>query len=152
MRLMLFTACEKVIQDPNSGTSLIDLFQEIGVAVPSAAEVPIDAVIPKDWAAFALWALDEAEIGSPFAMKIQIFWPDGKLFLENRVPQAEITKKPYLSFTVRMTVLPMGQSGKMKIKVWLVEGETAVTEPNETDVMVRLIHDDNMVQARGGAL
>lgn len=141
MKLLILTACEKVLQDPSSGPSLIATFQKLNAVVPSLAEVPTNAVIPKDWSIFALWEVDQRERGKLYQMGLELYWPNGELFFENKLP-LEKEAEEYINFIVRMQGFPMGQSGKIRIVVWVEHQGRKVCDNVETSIHVTLASDE----------
>jgi hypothetical protein len=151
MKLLVFTACTKVLSDPIAGTSLISMFQEMNAVVPTETALPKDAVLPKEWAVFTLWSLEPEEIAKPYSMKFELRWPNGDLFTQNTVP---LNAKPgdmaeYNTYTVNMMGLPMGQDGKLKVTVWVELDGKAVTDQFDLFVGTKIVHDISKLGQQG---
>jgi hypothetical protein len=137
MRLLVLTACEKVIQDPLSGPSLIATFQELTVAFQGNQEVPLNAVVPKDWVVFAQWLLEEEDRGKNFILHVDVYWPDGTVFTKQQVDVTS-TLPDWMNLIARMLGFPAGQSGKITISVSVEFNGATVSGPIETFVEVKV--------------
>jgi hypothetical protein len=143
MRQMILTPCERVIQDPKSGPSLISTFQNMGIVVPVDPELPSNAVIPKEWTVFAMWLLEAEEQGKSFTLKVAIYWPDGELFTERSVDLIA-THPDWMNFIATLNGFPVGQSGKVRISVSAECEGKVVSGPLDTFIAVTVKHDDTV--------
>src|ERR1700722_14259893 len=80
--LYTFVACDKVIIDDSGVASLISLFGNVIITLPQDAEIPPNALAPKEWALFASWDYELDDDGKEFLQIVQILFPDGKFFIE----------------------------------------------------------------------
>jgi|ERR1035437_8921167 hypothetical protein len=136
MNIKVLTPCEKVLRDERSGPSLIATFQEIQVGVPEGQEVPGNAVVPKEWAIFALWHVAESDALSNARQWTEVLWPDGSQFVKQPL-DVKIEKPDWMMNTVQFQGFPMGQTGRLTIRVWIdINGKTA-TEIAETWITVK---------------
>jgi hypothetical protein len=126
-----------VVQDPDSGQSLIAVFHEIKIRIGDTSEVPSNALIPKDWTVFTKFALEPEEEGKDYVLNTRIFWPDGSPFVDQSLTANQPTKNA-LVFTIRMQGFPIGQSGMIKIRQTLTSGGIEVCEQIEVEVRVVL--------------
>lgn len=125
-KLHIFAICEKVIMDEHKNPSLIVLMENINVA-HRQEKIPRDAVTPREWAIFNQWIFQEEEQDKPFVEIVQLFWPDKTEFhkLETPLPtqRAEIKQMNH-----RIVGIPVGQEGKVTIKLWLELQSQPATE------------------------
>jgi hypothetical protein len=135
MKILLLAACDRVIQDPQFGNSLISVFHGIKFQVPTGAEMPNDAVIPKEWAIFSKWELLPEDEDKPYTSAIKILWPNGTEFIQYRLAAAQPTKTG-LAFINRLNGFPVGQAGKIKILQSLECDGAVVYGPEELDIQV----------------
>ena len=140
MKLLIFTACERVLQDPQSGQSLIAVFHGLKFQIPAGTELPSNAALPKFWSIFTKWGLSPHEEGKDYASLTQIYWPDGTLFVEQSLAAAQPTKDG-LNFVLQLTGFPMGQSGNLKIVNWVTSGGSTVTEKQEIILTLEVTKD-----------
>ena len=63
MKLLIASPCQMVITDKEglAGHSLIGVFHNFKIRVPEKAEVPSNALLPKEWTIFSKWSLDPPE-------------------------------------------------------------------------------------------
>ena|ERR1035438_2166062 len=120
MKLLVFTPCNIVLQDPGLGSSLISIFHGITFKVPTGTELPSNAVMPKEWAIFSKWGLELEEYGKEYTSKIEIYWPDGTEFAKFSLVSEQPTKDG-MAFINRLTGFPVGQDGEIRV-VQLLEG------------------------------
>jgi hypothetical protein len=125
--LYAFVICEKVILDQNIIASLISLFTQVNVDAP--AEVPPNAVIPKEWAVFVSWDWEPTDAGREYLNRIQILHPDGTVFVE--MPNSTFTMQPGRKQQINAPVvgIPIGQQGRCGVRLWLEHGGVVVVEP-----------------------
>src|SRR2546426_656904 len=125
-KLHIFAVCEKVIMDENKNASLIVLIENINVA-PGQEKIPRDAVTPKEWAIFTQWVLSEEEQDKPFVQIMQALWPDGTEFnkTSHPLPTQKVAVK---QLNMGVVGMPVGQEGKITLKLWLELESSPVTE------------------------
>lgn len=139
MKLFLLAPCEKVIQDQESGNSLISLFHAIHVSLPVGAETPPhDAVIPRQWAIFGTWELSPEEEGSHLTGVFEVFWPDGRVFTTMGLETADLARSG-VAFILRLHGFPLGQNGDLRITHWLERDGAQMSEKSETQVTVSVV-------------
>jgi hypothetical protein len=145
MKLLIFTPCEKVLQDVRSGQSLVNIFHEIKVQLPPNSEFPNDAVLPKEWAIFSKWAMDSEEEEREYESDVRIYWPNGKLWAEQTLQAAQPTKS-HLIFMVQFQGFPFGQSGRLRVinslrsdGVLVGNSELAITVSVSKDMVIPIL-------------
>jgi len=127
-----------VIQDAENqiGHTLIAVFHDFGVIVPAEAEVPPNALLPKEWAIFSKWQLtspDEAD--QTYKLLLEVFWPDGSLLVKQDTI-VSVTKKDVMAFITRNNGFPMGQNGIVRIVMSLYVGDKLAHDPVTLEVRV----------------
>ena len=137
MNLLLVTACDRVLDDTELGTTLVSIFHQIKIQVTANEEVPTNAVIPREWSIFTKFALDKDEEGREYSLDTSVFWPDGSLFAHMILDAKQPTQNG-MAFKVRLTGFPIGQPGKLKIVQSINSGEDAKCGPFETDILVQV--------------
>jgi hypothetical protein len=126
MKLLMASPCQTVLIDAELGHSLIAVFHHIAMKVPAEAEIPPNALIPREWAIFSKWQVEPEDTGQNFIQVSQVFWPDGTLLVENRVNAVPRSDR-YMAFVVKNQAFPIGQNGEIKIVLWIEsEGEKIV--------------------------
>jgi hypothetical protein len=143
MKIQILTPCEKIIQDPKTGPSLIATFQEIGISVPTSTELPTNAVVPKEWAIYAMWALEPEDQGKTFSLKFAIYWPNGDLFVEQGI-DTFAALPDWVTLMAGLPAFPMGQAGKIKVAVWVECEGKVVAEPTETFIRINVDRNDQL--------
>jgi hypothetical protein len=139
MKALLIAACERVISDPEAGSSLISLFHEIKIQIAKdAPDPPSNAVIPQRWAVFVKFELDPNEEGRDYTLVSDIFWPDGTPFLSGYELSAKQPTNNGMAFILNNLGFPMGQPGKISIRTKLMSGGKIVCEPSEVSIIVRV--------------
>lgn len=128
MELLLVVPCSFVIDDRNSGHSLIGIFHELKILLPPDADIPSNAMVPKEWAVFWKFALDPEEEGKDYSLVANFFWPDGTIFAQQTLVATPPTRNG-MAFVVRLQSFPLGQSGKIKVVSTLNSGEKIVLGP-----------------------
>jgi hypothetical protein len=145
MKLLLAAPCNLVSNDPELGHSLIGVFHDIMVRVIPGAEIPNNAVLPKEWAIFSKWSLDPGEEGRNHFLVTEIYWPDGSKLSETRIKSLAPGVSPSISFIVRSQGFPFGQAGKIKINLRVEEEDGTdikiAHEAVEIEILVRIEKD-----------
>jgi hypothetical protein len=141
MKLLLLTPCEKVINDPVSGHSLIAIFHGVNLALPVDSEVvPRDAVIPRAWAIFSKWELEPHEERKEYASVVQIYWPNGDDFAKHTIVASQPAQNG-MAFIVNIQGFPIGQTGKLRVVNWLERDGETISEKNEFSMRVNVTYD-----------
>ena len=127
-KLLVFTACEKIIIDDNSNPSLIMLLHAVTVtpSAPTAKDIPKNAVTPREWAIYASWEREEGDENKSYAQWLQILWPDGNEFERQALPFT-FTKR-YQQNRINIKGFPIGQPGLLTVNLWLESEGAKVTE------------------------
>lgn len=126
-KLLAFLPCEKVILDDTKNASLIIVLQGVGVPIGKEG-IPKNAVAPKEWAVFTLWARPAPEdVGKTFYQFVQLLLPDGTEFTKSHL---EFKMEAGKVHTNRLNVVgfPVGQAGEITLNMWLEEHEAKWTE------------------------
>jgi len=138
-KLYLFAACEKVILDQSGVPSLISLFSKLKLQLPGQlGDIPVNAVAPKEWAVFTSWDWLPSDEGRLYGQCLQVLYPDGKVFVENR--ELKFTMKPgeRQHNAVGIMGFPIGEKGDYRIRMWLEEDGATVVEPSEIHLQVEI--------------
>jgi len=138
-KLYVFAACEKVILDQAGVPSLISLFTKLKMLLPGQlADVPGNAVAPKEWAVFTSWDRLPTDEGKIFNQCLQVLYPDGKVFFENRDLKFAVKPGERQHNAVGIYGFPIGQKGDYMIRMWLEENGSVVVEPVEIRLEVEI--------------
>lgn len=137
MRILLAAPCNVALQDPEVGQSLIGVFHGMKIQISQDAEVPDNAMLPKEWAIFSKFGLDPDEEGKSYSLVTNIFWPDGKLLVNHLLPAAEPTKDG-MNFITRMQAIPVGQEGIVKVSQTVISEGEIVCGPIELEIKVTI--------------
>jgi hypothetical protein len=131
MKLLLAALCDRVLNDPDYGHSLIAVFHAIRIQiVQDAPGLPSNAVLPKEWAIFAKYGLESNEEGKDYSITGEIFWPDGSLFGTLTVAAAQPSKDG-MAFILKVNGFPMGQNGTIRVLLTLSSSGKTVFGPTE---------------------
>src|ERR1700733_13875919 len=113
-------ACEKVIIDQPTGPhapgamgppSLINLFSKMIVEVPSDAEIPGNAVGPREWAIFSMWDVEPGDENKNYILCTGILYPDGHQFGDVSRTPIPLVLGQRSQMVVRIMGFPLGQPG-----------------------------------------
>jgi hypothetical protein len=137
---IVYLPCQLALYDAQTGHSLIAVFHDIKFQFSPGTEIPINAVISRDWTIFSKWEMGEDEEGKDYTSKTEVFLPDGSLFTSNIV-SAALPVANGMAFILRLQGFPIGQTGKLKIVNTLHNGEELIYGPIETSVTVHLSFD-----------
>jgi len=140
MKLLLASPCQMVIADKESGYSLIAVFHHIKVRVPEAAEIPSNALLPKEWAIFSQWQLDSSEAERNVKQVAEAYWPNGDPLFKQELKALNITENQ-AAFIIRNIGFPMGQNGIIKILLSMFVDDKPAFDPIELNVKVEMIKD-----------
>jgi hypothetical protein len=135
MKLLIYTACDRVLQDPVHGASLITVFHGLAFKVQEGIELPPNAVMPKEWAVFTKWGLEREEVGKQYVSKLEIYWPDGTEFIKFSLEALQPIRDG-LMFISRITGFPVGQTGNLRILQTLESEGSIVFGPEELIIKV----------------
>lgn len=138
MRALALLPCEKIIRDAVGGPSLIATFQEINFQFPLNVKLPTNAVVPKEWAIFAVWQISDTEMQNAYSQHLEINWPDGSAFVKQALTVAA-DKPDWITAIMNIGVFPAGQPGKLAIRVWMESDGERIGDAVETFVKVN--HD-----------
>jgi hypothetical protein len=118
-KLAAFIACERVIIEAESRlVSAIAMFSRLEAQVME--KPPENAVIPKEWAFLIAWDPYEGDEGKELTQCIEIFFPDGKPFIEKTMSKFKIDDLNLrIHNTVKLLGFPIGQQGKCEGRVWI---------------------------------
>jgi hypothetical protein len=137
MKLLAFVACEKVIiAKEDNNTSLITVLTELNgqYELAPGAERSKNDVFPFNWAIFAMWKFEPAEIGKTFIHMFKLRAPSGSdLRDHNRTPVEFVADKPVHRLVAKVPMVPIGESGEWSIDLFVAEKGTPLpTEPVAT--------------------
>jgi hypothetical protein len=152
MKLLVIAPCDRIINDPTFGNSLIAVFHEIQIKLPPGSEVPASAMIPRDWSIFSKYYLDPEEEGKEYYSITKVFWPSGEKFAEISLLSAN--PKNGMAFAVRLQGAPIGQNGKYRIEqsIHINGNDEFIFGPVESYIAVNVTYDlepINIVQTGG---
>lgn len=99
--------------------SAIGMFSKLTVPVPQNEKPPENAVAPKEWAVIAAWDPIEGEEGKEFTLCVEIFFPDGKPFVETHRSAFKLERDLRSHNTMKLLGFPVGQQGRIETRVWL---------------------------------
>jgi len=134
--------CEKVILAKDDVASLINLFSKIILTVPTGAEIPGNAVIPRDWAVFSIWLTEPGDERREYTLCTQILYPDKSQFgqtVKGRIP-IEPAKRAQMN--MQFQGFPIGQIGEYKIRTWIEENQKEVFGPIEFGIELEIRRQD----------
>jgi hypothetical protein len=146
MKLQVLLACERIIEDPNGGPSLISVFTKFSVAALDNQELPSDAVLPRDWVIYTVWRLEEHESDKAYTLRSEIYWPDGTQFASSSIAATKDRAEDFVTFTGKANGFPIGQVGKMRIAVWVETDGVKVSDVEETHINVGRIASPEAVK------
>jgi hypothetical protein len=131
-----------VITDKEAGYghSLIAVFHDLSIRVPESAEVPTNALLPKEWAIFSKWRIDPTEGGKKIKLICEAFWPNGDPLFRSELPAAQIIKNQ-TTFIIRNLGFPMGQNGIIRIVLSVFVEDELAHDPVELEINFRLEKD-----------
>lgn len=140
-------ACEKAIYEAapapaTTGTTgpatLVSLFSVINLTVLENADIPKNAVAPKEWAIFSSWNTEPGDEEKSYFLCTQILYPDLTTF-------GEIWKAPMLmqrgkrcQMKVQVPGFPIGQEGFYTVRTWIEENKQEVVAPIEFKLEVQI--------------
>jgi hypothetical protein len=126
---LIYAACEKVIIDENKNTSLISIIDKLTVTAPGNAEIPNNAVVPKEWAIYASWIAEAEDGGKRYTVATQVFYPDETPFADVVRFELVMEAGKRAQGIARFNGFPIGQVGAFTVQTWLeYEGKRIGTE------------------------
>lgn len=137
-QLLVFVPCEKVIIDENQNPTLVVLMQGLGAApLPGQpAEIPRNAVGPKEWCIFSVWRPSDQDYGKLFNQRIQLLWPDGSEF-QNAHFAFQFEKGKSHQIRMNMFGFPIGQVGDVTLNMWLERDSKKIGEMHSRTITVK---------------
>jgi hypothetical protein len=120
-------ACEKIIFDQENVASLISLFNKLIVVVPSEAEIPKNAIAPKEWAIYSSWDGDAGDELKENFLCTQVVYPDGSPFGEISKFKMDVALHKRAQVNAQVHGFPIGQKGSHTIRTWVEESEKIVS-------------------------
>ena len=146
-KLLVFAVCEKIIVDDSGNATLITLLNEIHIALPTDGTVlPPDALAPKEWAVFAMWAVEQEDFGHDFVQEMEMSFEDGTIFKKQSLP---FHVKPDVRVAVnRANIIgfPIGKQGSFTVTVWL-RGDGTNIDRDKHSYPVFVVHKAASVTA-----
>jgi len=137
MKNVCLLCCEKVITDANGQTSLIGIIQGIKISVVPQSETPANAVVPNQWAVFAVWQTDANEAGKEFVQMFHILWPNGSEFIKTPPLKFKPLHMRRAINYIPLHGMPVGQKGDLIVRSWVEDGAGIVmTEIIEYKILV----------------
>jgi hypothetical protein len=129
-RLGALLVCERIIIDQQNKPTLISLFQSLSALVAEGQPAPTDMIAGVAWSVFSEWFFTDEELSSPFDQVLEVLLPDGTPSpIRGRVTIKEKSKHDQGTRVYVTTFgMPMGQTGFLKVNVWLESGDKPVTE------------------------
>lgn len=113
-------ACERVIVEEGTRVvSAIGMFSKLTVPIPHNETPPENAVVPKEWSIIAAWDPIDGEEGREFTLCVELFFPDGKPFVETTRSKFKIERDLRSHNSIKLLGFPVGQQGRVETKAWL---------------------------------
>lgn len=136
-------ACEKVIIAKDTDVpSLINLFTKIGAVIPRGAEIPSNAVAPKEWAVFSGWDVEPGDEHHPYILCTQILYPDKTQFAEIVRSKLVIQANKRAQMVVNIVGFPIGQIGEYVVRTWVELNNETVCGPIEFGIGVEITRQE----------
>jgi hypothetical protein len=132
----LCIVCEKVIFSKDDVASLVSLFTRININSNPGAEIPANAVIPKEWAIFSSWDSGPGDDKKDYFHCTKFIYPDGTQFGDVVKSRVQIQSDKRAQVAVQLNGFPIGQTGRFTIATWIEENEKSVIDPIEIHIDV----------------
>jgi hypothetical protein len=141
MKLLLASPCQIVIQDKEAGGhSLIGIFHHFKIRVPETADIPANALLPREWAIFSKWSFEPSETEKKIKLVAEAFWPNDEPLFRAELVAAEISDNQS-AFIIRNGGFPMGQNGLIKIILSIFVDDELAHDPVVLSVRMELVKD-----------
>lgn len=121
--LLSLIACDRVIIDASGVPTIVSVIEKIEAEVPEGAEVPENAVSPKEWFVYTTWKRSVGETpGSVYKHVTEVVSPNPNL------PRPRITSDFNFAGELHKIVhtvfgLPLGKEGTLSVNAWLEKPE-----------------------------
>jgi hypothetical protein len=135
-------ACEKVILAKDDVASLINLFSRLILTVPTAAEIPPEAVIPRDWAVFSIWETEPGDELKDYMLCTQLLYPDKTQFADTAKAKFKIEPQKRAQMNLQYQAFPIGQVGEYIVRTWVEENQRQVYGPIEFGIGLEIHRQD----------
>ena len=135
-------ACEKVILAADNVASLISLFNKIVVVVPDEAEIPKNAIAPKEWAVFSIWDTEPGDELKDYTFCTQMFYPDQTHAGEVHRVKMNIECNKRSQVNLQIKGFPIGQTGQYTVRTWIEENQRVVVDPIEFKIELEITRQD----------
>jgi hypothetical protein len=112
-------ACEKVLFEQDDVASLVRLFSKVILKVANEAEIPPNAVAPKEWAIYSAWDADSGDEVGETLLCIEILYPDGSLFGERARIKMNVGEGRRSQVKADILGFPIGQKGAYNVRAWV---------------------------------
>jgi hypothetical protein len=136
-RLLMFAPCEKVIIGQDNVVSLIGLFHEIQLQLPTGKDIPPDVCVPMKWAVFTLFQRNESEENKELEQKCVLVNEEDKTLIT-----AGLRFKLSQQFN-RIITEVLGfpiQKGPLRLKLWLREIEPSAEWKEIAEFPIKITH------------
>ncbi len=147
LRPYVCVACEKIILAADGVASLISLFNKIIITAPGEAEIPKNAVAPKEWAVFSAWDTDPGDELKEYKFCMQMLYPDQSQFGEVAKSRMKIETNKRSQVTVQIIGFPIGQVGQYTVRTWVEENRQRVFGPIEFKIEVEMTKQEQPQKA-----
>jgi hypothetical protein len=134
--------CEKVITAKDDVPSLINLFSKLIVTGPTEAQIPSNAVVPREWAVFSIWETEPGDEHRDYMLCTQVFYPDKSLFAEANKTKINIEPEKRAQMTIQFQGFPIGQVGEYTVRTWIEENQQQVYGPIEFGIGLEIRRQD----------
>ena len=127
-KLLAFLPCQSVVPGAKHDWSLIGLFSGLTVPVQANSQMPLDTLMPIEWAAVTVWKPIHGDEGRDFIQYMRLRRADDVEIRTQAFPPFRFDgRKPY-RIVSRMKGMPIAIAGWVSLEVWLESGTSAVTE------------------------
>lgn len=112
---MIFAPCERVIISNDNLASIISVMESVQISVP--ADLPVDALVPLNWAILSLWRRDEdTDVPIEFEEQCEVIRQDGIVALVARTLFTVTNSNTIYRTVITFPALPVGRPGTIWIK------------------------------------
>lgn len=126
MQLLAFLCCDRVIIDQGGTPSLVGIWETITAQIPAGAQIPVEAVAPREWYIFTLWIPDKEDMGKTFVQKMEIEITGLSKRLQQELPFT-ISNLEQQRNMQQVIGFPIGVAGAGVVKMWLEFARKAVS-------------------------